>query len=157
MPKHIVVGAGTVLTPGQVDEVVGLGGSVIISPNCDPDVIGRTVALGAVSLPGVATPTEAFLALKHGATGIKAFPGEHLPSGVLKAWRAVLPKGSQLFAVGGVGANNMAEYWRKGISGFGIGSSLYAPGTSAEEVRRRAGVLVTAAKALQDPQPRPKM
>ena len=111
VPGHVVVGAGTVLTPEDVSKVADAGGTLVVSPNMDEEVIKKTKSLGLISLPGVNTPTEALAALKHGADGLKAFPGEQLPPKILKAWLAVLPADVCLLPVGGVSAENMAAYW----------------------------------------------
>lgn len=138
------IGAGTVLTDAQVDTVAQAGGRLIVSPNTDPDVIKRTVALQMESWPGVFTPTEAFAALKAGATGLKLFPGNLAGPSGLKALRAVLPEGTQVFAVGGAGPENFAEWMRASADGFGIGSALYKPGMAVSDVGQRAAEIVAA-------------
>ncbi len=139
-----LIGAGTVLTPTQVDEVAATGGKLIVSPNCDPDVITRSVALDLQSWPGIYTPTEAFAALKAGATGLKLFPGVMAgPSGI-GALRPVLPEGTLVFAVGGAGPENFAQWIKAGADGFGIGSALYKPGMTAADVATRAKHIVAA-------------
>jgi 2-dehydro-3-deoxyphosphogalactonate aldolase len=140
----VLVGAGTVLDPAQVDEVGEAGAKLVVAPNADPTVIERAAKLGLIAVPGVATMTEAFAALKAGASGLKLFPGEALGPDVVKAWRAVLPKGTQLYPVGGVTPERMSPYRRAGASGFGIGSALYKPGASVDEVRRAAQTFVKA-------------
>ncbi len=141
------VGAGTVLTPDQVRGVRDAGGRMVLSPNCDTDVIRATVAAGMASFPGVMTPTEAFAALAAGATGLKLFPGELIGPKGLRAMRAVLPAGTDCWAVGGVSADTMAEWRRAGAAGFGIGSSLYTPGDSADTVATKAAAIVAAWEA----------
>lgn len=138
------IGAGTVLTTDQVQDVKDAGGKLVVSPNCDPDVIRETKRLGMHSWPGVMTPTECFAALKAGADGLKLFPGTLIGPDGLKAIRAVLPKGTQVFAVGGAGAENFAEWAKAGADGFGIGTALYTPGLSADEVSERAEKIVLA-------------
>ena len=139
-----LIGAGTVLSVEDVGRVAQVGGKLIVSPNCDPRVIAATKAAGLDSWPGVMTPTECFAALKAGADGLKIFPANLIgPSGV-GAIRAVLPANTQVFAVGGAGAENFGEWVAAGIDGFGIGSSLYKPGRRAAEVRARARDMVTA-------------
>ncbi|WP_405404539.1 2-dehydro-3-deoxy-6-phosphogalactonate aldolase [Paracoccus sp. Ld10] len=138
------VGAGTVLSADQVRAVRDAGGRMVLSPNCDADVIRATVAAGMASYPGVMTPTEAFAALSAGATGLKLFPGELIGPKGLRAMRAVLPAGTQCWAVGGVSADTMAEWRRAGAAGFGIGSSLYMPGDSADTVAAKAAAIVAA-------------
>jgi 2-dehydro-3-deoxyphosphogalactonate aldolase len=133
-----------VLKPSQVDEVAGAGAKLVVAPNADLGVIERAAKLGLIAVPGVATMTEAFAALKAGASGLKLFPGEALGPDIVKAWRAVLPKETQLYPVGGVTPERIAPYKRAGASGFGIGSALYKPGASVDEVRRSAATFVRA-------------
>jgi 2-dehydro-3-deoxyphosphogalactonate aldolase len=142
-----LVGAGTVLTPTQVREVKAASGRLIVSPNANEEVIAEAGQLGLVCLPGVATPTEAFAALRAGATGLKLFPAEMLPPTVVKAWRAVIPDSVALLPVGGISAANIAAYCAAGASGFGIGGSLYRPGDSAEKVGSVAAELTAACRA----------
>lgn len=138
------IGAGTVLTVSDVQAVKAAGGSLIVSPNCDVQVIAETKALGMDSWPGVMTPTECFAALRAGADGLKIFPASLIgPEGV-KAIRAVLPPATQVYAVGGAGANNFADWFRAGANGFGIGTALYTPGLSVAEVAARAQAIVQA-------------
>ena len=142
--SHALIGAGTVLTPEDVQRVRDAGGDLVVSPNCDPEVIERTVQLGMQSWPGVLTPSECFSALKHGATGLKVFPAFQMGTDGLKALRAVLPVEAQVFMVGGVGAENFADWIKAGANGFGLGSSLYKPGDSADDVAARAKEAVAA-------------
>jgi 2-dehydro-3-deoxyphosphogalactonate aldolase len=138
------IGAGTVLTVRQVHDVAAAGGTLIVSPNANPDVIRATKAAGLWSGPGVATPTEGFAALDAGADMLKLFPAEQLGPSVVKAWRAVLPRDVPLVPVGGVSPANMREFVAAGANGFGLGSALYKPGMSAAEVRRTADAFVAA-------------
>ena len=138
------IGAGTVLTVAQVVLVAKAGGTLVVSPNCDPEVIAASKARGMASWPGVMTPTECFAALKAGADGLKIFPASLIgPEGV-KAIRAVLPKGCQVYAVGGAGPANFGQWLTAGADGFGIGSALYTPGLSVAEVSARAREIVAA-------------
>ena len=98
---HAMIGAGTVLTVTDVGEVAEAGGRLIVSPNCDPEVIAATKARGLQSWPGVMTPTECFAALKAGADGLKIFPASLIGPDGVKAIRAVLPKACQVYAVSG--------------------------------------------------------
>lgn len=144
-----VVGAGTVLTPQAVREVVDAGGQIIISPNADPEVIRETVAVGALSMPGVFTATEAFSALEAGAQVLKLFPSEIAGPVGLKALRAVLPADQRLYAVGGVTPDNLAGWAAAGASGYGIGGALFKPGMTAAEVGERARAFVNAWNAAR--------
>ena len=139
-----VVGAGTVLRPVQVEDVRAAGGTMIISPNANTEVIAATAAAGMVSLPGVVTPTEAFAAIDPGATALKLFPAEGSSPYVLKAMRAVLPRDMRLLPVGGVTPDNMGPWREAGAAGFGLGSALYKPGLTAAEVGERARAFVSA-------------
>ncbi|WP_037306666.1 2-dehydro-3-deoxy-6-phosphogalactonate aldolase [Ruegeria halocynthiae] len=142
--SHALIGAGTVLTPDEVDAVAGVGGRLIVSPNCDPDVISRTYQLGLESWPGIFTPTEAFTALKAGASGLKLFPGALAGPAGLSALRAVLPVGTLIYAVGGAGPENFGQWIKASADGFGIGSALFKPGMTVSEVADRAMQIVAA-------------
>jgi 2-dehydro-3-deoxyphosphogalactonate aldolase len=138
------IGAGTVLTPGEVEAVAAVGGRLIVSPNTDAEVIAAAKRRGLESLPGAFTATECFAALKARADGVKLFPAAHLGPDGLAALRAVLPPAAQVYAVGGVGPRDFAAWRRAGASGFGIGGALYAPGHSPDEVGARASDMVAA-------------
>ena len=138
------IGAGTVLTVAEVAQVKAAGGTLVVSPNADPDVIAATRAAGMASWPGVMTPTECFAAIKAGATGLKLFPGSLIGTEGLKAIRAVLPKDLPVYAVGGAGPANFADWARAGANGFGIGTALYTPGLSTAEIATRAAAIVAA-------------
>lgn len=141
---HAQIGAGTVLTVQDVTEVADAGGRLVVSPNCDPEVIRATKARGLASWPGVMTPTECFAALKAGADGLKIFPASLIGPDGLKAMRAVLPKDCQVYAVGGAGPDNFAQWVQAGASGFGIGTAIYTPGLTVAEVATRAARIVAA-------------
>lgn len=138
------VGAGTVLTPAQVREVEAAGGGFVVSPNCDAAVIEATRALGLASYPGAFTATECFAAAAAGATALKLFPAFLLGPAGVAALVAVLPPALPLYAVGGIDAPDLAAYRRAGCLGFGLGSSLYKPGRTAEAVGLAARHLVEA-------------
>ena len=140
--ERVLIGAGTVLTADEADRVAAAGARLVLSPNADPAVIGRTKARGMLSMPGVATPTEGFQALAAGADALKLFPAEMLGPPVMKAWRAVFPKQVPMFAVGGIGEHNLGAFKTAGAAGVGTGSSLYAPGTAAESITPRARAFV---------------
>jgi 2-dehydro-3-deoxyphosphogalactonate aldolase len=141
---HTLIGAGTVLNAQQVQDVHAAGGRLVVAPNFNPAVVAQALALNMVVLPGVATPTEAFAALDAGAHGLKLFPAEMVSPVTVKALRAVLPKDAALMPVGGITPDNMAAYRTAGASGFGLGSALYAPERSAEQVRLAAQNFVNA-------------
>lgn len=139
-----LIGAGTVLSPAAVDEVAQAGGRLIVMPHSDPAVIAASKKRGLACVPGVATPTEAFAALAAGADALKLFPAEAISPAVVKALRAVLPASVRLLPVGGIGAQNMAAYLAAGAAGFGIGSTLYKPGKSADQTQEDARKLMEA-------------
>ena len=139
-----LIGAGTVLNAQQVKVVHAAGGRLVVSPHFNPAVVAQALTLGMVVLPGVATPTEAFAALDAGAHGLKLFPAEMISPATVKALRAVLPKATALMPVGGITPDSMAAYLAAGATGFGLGSALYAPGRSAQEVRVQAQAFVQA-------------
>ncbi|WP_370169872.1 2-dehydro-3-deoxy-6-phosphogalactonate aldolase [Sphingobium abikonense] len=143
-----LVGAGTVLTPDQVDAVQEAGGQLIISPNSDLSVIGRSAQAGLISMPGYFTPTEAFAAVQAGARALKLFPAEAATPAVLKAQRAVLPKDLPILVVGGINPGNMAPWIAAGANGFGLGSALYKPGASAADVSEAAQAFVRGWRAV---------
>jgi 2-dehydro-3-deoxyphosphogalactonate aldolase len=145
---EVEIGAGTVLTVEEVAQVHAAGGRLVVSPNADPEVIAATRAAGMASWPGVMTPTECFAAIKAGATGLKLFPGSLIGPEGLKAIRAVLPKGLPVYAVGGAGPANFADWARAGANGFGIGTALYTPGLSVDEIHSRAVQIVAAYDAV---------
>jgi 2-dehydro-3-deoxyphosphogalactonate aldolase len=146
--ERCLVGAGTVLGVAEVTLVSATGARLIVMPHADAAVIREAKRQGLVCIPGVATPTEAFAALAAGADGLKMFPADQLPASALRAWRAVLPKDTLVFAVGGIRPDNMAPYWTAGASGFGTGSNLYAPDTAAAEVEKAASAYASAFGAL---------
>ncbi len=137
-PDHVLTGAGTVLTQDDVDRLQDAGGRLFVSPNIDPPVLMRATAHGMVTMPGVFTPTEALSAVAAGASALKVFPASVLGPGGINAIRAVLPPDIAVAAVGGVSETDFTAYAASGLKSFGLGSSLYAPGLSAHEVRQRA-------------------
>lgn len=134
----VLIGAGTVTQVDQVEEVQAAGGKIIVSPNCNPEIIKKTKKCGLISIPGVATPTEAFAALQAGADALKLFPAEAIPPAAVTAMGAVLPPDTLLIPVGSIAYNNWQPYFQAGARGFGLGSSLYAKGISKEELKVRA-------------------
>lgn len=142
--EDALIGAGTVLKQDEVDAVAAVGGQLIVSPNCDVDVISHTRSLGLESWPGVFTPSEAFSALKAGASGLKLFPGSMAGPSGLAAMRPILPAGTQVFAVGGAGPENFRDWIKASADGFGIGSALYKPGMSVGDISERAREIVAA-------------
>ncbi|HUH48480.1 MAG TPA: 2-dehydro-3-deoxy-6-phosphogalactonate aldolase [Mycoplana sp.] len=144
VPNDCLIGAGTVLTTDQVEQLDAVGGRLMVSPNVEPAVISLAAAKGMVTMPGVFTPTEALAAARAGATGLKFFPASVLgPSGI-NAIRAILPADLEIAAVGGVSEANFADYAKVGIRSFGLGSSLYKPGMAAADVATRARATIIA-------------
>ena len=138
------IGAGTVLSKKHVWAVSDAGGTFIVSPDTNKQVIEETVRLQMLSYPGVFTPTDAFRAIKAGATGLKFFPAEVLGPKGIKAMKAVLPPDLPLYAVGGANPDNFTEYFAAGCTGFGLGTYLYKPGMDVAQVAERAAAAVAA-------------
>ena len=139
-----LIGAGTVLSEKDVADVAQACGKLIVSPNCDAEVIGATKAAGLKSFPGVFTATECFDALKAGADGLKIFPASIMGPAGVAALKAVLPPAVPVYAVGGAGPDNFGQWRAAGANGFGIGTALYTPGLTAKEVGEKARKLVSA-------------
>lgn len=144
LPPQALVGAGTVLSPADVDALHRAGGRLLVSPNIDAEVMRRAGGHGMVTMPGVFSPSEAFQAIRHGASALKFFPASVLGASGIKAMRAVLPADTVVGAVGGVSDTDFAAYRSAGVSVFGLGSSLFRPGMSVADVASRAR---SAAKA----------
>lgn len=146
---RMIVGAGTVLDTDSVDRVKSAGGQISVSPDCNPQVIARAVERNLVPLPGVFTPTEAFAAVRAGARHLKLFPAEAASPRTVKAWKAVLPRDVSVYAVGGVTPANMKDWADAGCTGFGIGSNIYKPGMSPDDVGTAARDFVAAWNSLK--------
>jgi 2-dehydro-3-deoxyphosphogalactonate aldolase len=144
LPVDCTIGAGTVITADQVRHCHEAGAQIVVSPNTDTAVIAETVRLGMVSIPGAATPSEAFAAIGAGAKFVKIFPAEQVGTAGLKAWTAVVPKEIGLIPVGGIDASNIGDWLRAGATGFGIGSALFTPGITLNELHRRAVCMIAA-------------
>ncbi len=134
----MLVGAGTVLSTDQVAQVSDRGGRLIVSPNTNISVIEASIARQMISIPGAATPSEAFTCIAKGAHAVKVFPAEMITPSILSSWRAVLPASVALLPVGGIDHNNMLDYWQAGASGFGLGGSLYKPNLSLGDISANA-------------------
>jgi len=142
--EEAAIGAGTVLNRKQVWAVSDAGGTFIVSPDTNKQVIEETVRLQLLSYPGVFTPTDAFRAIKAGATGLKFFPAEVLGPKGIKAIKAVLPPELPIYAVGGANPDNFNDYFDVGCTGFGLGTYIYKPGMTAADVAERAATAVAA-------------
>lgn len=150
LPADCLIGAGTVMTPEQVNLVKEAGGQVIVMPHSDAKVLRAAKEAGLFLAPGVATPSEAFAALAEGADVLKLFPAEQMSPAVVKAWLAVLPIGTALVPVGGITPDNMKVFLDAGVKGFGLGSGLFKPGMSVTDVSERAHAYVAAWKQLTE-------
>lgn len=142
--KNALCGAGTVLEVEQVKKLNDIGAQMVVSPNCDTEVIRATKAHHMLSYPGVMTASECFAALKAGADGLKLFPGDVVRPQGLKALRAVMPKQAEFFAVGGAGADNFTQWIKAGATGFGIGSALYQAGMPLEDFKKNLTHIIEA-------------
>jgi 2-dehydro-3-deoxyphosphogalactonate aldolase len=147
-----LVGAGTVLTMAEVDRVRAAGGRLVVSPNCDADVIRHALALGMRVMPGIATATEAFAAVRAGATELKLFPASTYGAGHLRALKSVLPRSVRIYPVGGIGSQDIAEWLVSGADGFGFGGELFKPAYTLADVAARAKGLFEALHAAKNKQ-----
>lgn len=147
--ERALVGAGTVLSVAHAQEVARAGGRLVVMPHTDVEVIRAAKSAGLYALPGFATPSEAFAALKAGADALKLFPAEANPPAALKAMRAVLPKTVKILPVGSITPDNMAAYLAAGADGFGLGSALYKPGADAAQVSVAARAFIAALAAAR--------
>lgn len=149
LPSDAVIGAGTVLTASDVDKAAQSGARLIISPDFNPAVVDRTLSHQLCAIPGVATPTEAFAALRAGAHAIKAFPAEAMPPEVIQSWRAVIPQSLPIFAVGSITPERMRAYHQAGVNGFGLGGQLFKPDCTLAQLQTNSTEFVRAWQALQ--------
>jgi len=145
-----LIGAGTVLSVADVENVAKAGGQLVVSPNTNAQVIKAAKAKSMMVLPGCLTPTEAFTALEAGADGLKFFPASSMNLSLFKGLKAVLPTDTLMYAVGGVDHTNMADYFAVGINGIGLGSSLYKAGKSLVEIQKSAQLSVSALQRLME-------
>lgn len=147
--NEAIVGAGTVLTVDEVEAVADAGGRLIVSPNMNPDVGRAAIKLGLYWCPGVMTPTEAIAALEIGASVLKFFPAEMIPPSAIAAMQAVIPKHAAVAVVGGINTDNMRSYHDAGANWFGLGSALFKPDYSLDEVAKRACEFAMAVKRFK--------
>jgi 2-dehydro-3-deoxyphosphogluconate aldolase/(4S)-4-hydroxy-2-oxoglutarate aldolase len=109
---QMLVGAGTLLTPEQVDQAVAAGAKFGVAPGLNEKVIGRARTHKLPMLPGVMTPTEIEKAIELGCRMLKFFPAE--PAGGVKMlqtfWGPYSQTGISFVPLGGVNAKNMADY-----------------------------------------------
>jgi 2-dehydro-3-deoxyphosphogalactonate aldolase len=143
-PATVLIGAGTVLTPAQVAAVADAGGRLMVAPNIDTAVLQAAAKRGMITMPGVFSPSEALAALLAGASALKFFPASVLGPNGINAIRAILPANCVIGAVGGVSTADFAAFMRVGVRLFGLGASLYPPGSAAGEVGARARQAVAA-------------
>jgi len=141
---RMLVGAGTVMSPQQVHDIAASGGKLIVTPHAAAEIVRAAKSHGMLACPGFFSPTEAFAMLAAGADAIKLFPAEAASPAVLRALRAVLPAGTSVLPVGGIDATNMRPWREAGAAGFGLGSSIYRPGDTAETVGTKARALIAA-------------
>ena len=144
LPQEALIGAGTVLSAADVDGLHKAGGRLLVSPNIDAEVMHRAATYGMVTMPGVFSPSEAFQAIRLGASALKFFPASVLGASGIAAMRAVLPADTPVGAVGGVSDKDFSGYKAAGVSLFGLGSSLFKPGMGVDDIAARARAAVSA-------------
>jgi 2-dehydro-3-deoxyphosphogalactonate aldolase len=145
--ERLLIGAGTVMTPAKVEEIAAIGGRLIVTPHADPEIVRAAKRLSMMTAPGFFTPAEAFSLLRAGADAIKLFPAEGSNPAALRGMRAILPPGTLVLPVGGITPDNIRAWHEAGAAGYGIGSSIYKPGDTAEIVGRKAAALIAACRA----------
>lgn len=148
---QVLVGAGTVSDRNQLDDLRAAGGRLMVTPHTDPTLVAEASAQGLVTAIGCATATEAFAALRAGATALKLFPAGVLGTGLVSALRSVLPAGVPLLAVGGIRPDNLGAFVQAGCGGAGLGSELYRAGQAPDRTALQARAFVAAWDALQPP------
>jgi len=147
---RMLVGAGTVTQVSEVRAAEEAGARLIVSPNADPSVVREAKRLDLVAIPGVATATEAFAMIEAGADALKVFPADVMGPRFVTGLRAVMPAGTIFVPVGGVDATAIPMWRKAGAQGFGVGSALYKPGASSDEVLERARVLLESMRTAND-------
>jgi 2-dehydro-3-deoxyphosphogalactonate aldolase len=148
--KQALIGAGTVMTIEHIAHVNEAGGRLVVMPHWDKDIVTASGQYGLICMPGVATPREGFAALRAGARGLKLFPAEMFTPPIIKAWRAVFTKDTEMLPVGGISTTNMETYWQAGASGFGLGSALFKPDMTPAEIKTAAGAFVAEMNRLRN-------
>ena len=142
--NSVTIGAGTVTNVSEVNELSNLGCQMIVSPNTDTEVIKATKNKGMLSFPGAFTPSECFSAINAAADGIKIFPAFKLGIEGFKALKAVLPRNLKTYAVGGINETHFSEWLDAGVTGFGIGSNLFHPSMSDDDIQFAAKKITLA-------------
>lgn len=132
------IGAGTVIDDEKLDQLIASGAPLMVTPNTNPALIRRAKAAGLITCIGAMTPSEAFAALQAGADIVKVFPAAIMGADYVRALVSVLPKTTQLYAVGGITPDNLAEYLAAGYQGAGLGSDLYRAGQTADVTLHQA-------------------
>ena len=142
--RSAIIGAGTVTNVSEVSELSNLGCQMIVSPNTDTEVIKATKNEGMLSFPGAFTPSECFSAINSAADGLKIFPAFKLGVEGFKALKAVLPSNLKTYAVGGVNETHFKDWLDAGVTGFGIGSNLFHPSMSDDNIQFAASKIILA-------------
>ena len=142
--NSVTIGAGTVTNVSEVNELSDLGCQMIVSPNTDTEVIKATKKNGMLSFPGAFTPSECFSAINAAADGIKIFPAFKLGIEGFKALKAVLPSDLKTYAVGGINETHFSDWLDAGVTGFGIGSNLFHPSMSEDDIQLAARKIILA-------------
>ncbi len=143
-----MIGAGTVMTPGDVARLADTGATLMVTPHASPSLVRAAKSAGLGAAPGFFTPAEAFALIEAGADALKLFPAEAATPPVLKSLRAVLPASVPILPVGGMNAASIPAWRAAGAAGFGIGSAIYKPGDTAADTARKAAQLMAAVRAL---------
>jgi 2-dehydro-3-deoxyphosphogluconate aldolase/(4S)-4-hydroxy-2-oxoglutarate aldolase len=144
--ERILLGAGTIVEPGQVEQAVASGAVFLVSPGCDPGLVPLMLETGLAVMPGILTPTELMLARRLGVDVFKLFPGSLGGPSYLKALRGPFPD-AVLLPTGGVSEENVRDWFAAGAFAVGAGGAL-AP-TAIKDDRHREEVVARAQSFAQ--------
>ncbi len=146
----LLVGAGTVVEPEQVDDVVGAGAAFVVSPGHDPDVVARARSRGVPAVPGVATATEVQLARRAGLRLLKLFPAGAVGGTALLAGLAGPFPDVAFVPTGGIDAAELRAYLAL-RSVAAVGGSWCVPADLVAAVTSASGASSPAAVRLGEP------
>ncbi|HZW05238.1 MAG TPA: bifunctional 4-hydroxy-2-oxoglutarate aldolase/2-dehydro-3-deoxy-phosphogluconate aldolase [Anaerolineaceae bacterium] len=151
---EILLGMGTLTDPGQAISAKEAGAGFLVSPICEPHLVGAMVSSGLLTMAGALTPTEVFQAYRLGTDVVKIFPGSLAGPSYIKALKGPFPY-IPMMPTGGVSAANAADWFAAGVVAVGAGSELCPPQLAREgrfdEISKRAADFVATVQAARIP------